>query len=315
MKGLIGLKITDTIKRKINDLKIPVRYKKSFYDINVIDGTYILGQLSWLFTRRVLRCLKRITHRSKEIIIVIICAIIFYLLMFRIGLILEKYSTWYEALWDLRTFFLTSIFIVIVNTNVNEENKRRDRLKKQFRTYKSYVFDSESYLKNLINLIGIPYSKDIFLTDKHLEEFQKELAENGQIETFTFTEIERKKYKNVYMYLISVNKKQILNLRNFLQFVELDISDIKKDKIYDWIVTGINQIEDEILIIENIAESYTPNELADFIKSSLTYNQYIIAELRRPWRWDHQRNMEIRQRIILKGNHIGKSFDSNEYWI
>ncbi|MFC4801323.1 hypothetical protein ACFPA1_18505 [Neobacillus sp. GCM10023253] len=303
------------MKREWN---IWVRYKKSTYRINLRDGLYIWGQMLWLLSRRILRGLKRVLLRSRNLIIVFVCAVIFSLVIIPIGLMMEKYQTWYDALWDLRTFFFTSIFIVFVTTNVNEEKRRREGLRKQFEIYSGYSFYAEWYLNRLVQLVGIPHSEKIFLTDSDRENFQKAVSEIHQAAEFAFDGLDNKRYKNLYVYLISLHKKQLSHLRDVFYFInsaDSDSLETHRDQARRWILSGIDMIEEEILLIENLHDNYTPQDLIHFVQNSLTYNLYIIAELRRPWRWDHQRNMEIRKRLTTNGQHIKGMFDYNQYWM
>ncbi|MBS4212854.1 hypothetical protein [Neobacillus rhizophilus] len=303
------------MKRKWN---IWVRYKKSTYQINLRDGLYILGQMLWLLSRRILRGLNRVLFRSRNLIIVSVCAVIFSLVIIPIGLMMEKYKTWYDALWDLRTFFFTSIFIVFVTTNVNEEKRRREGLRKQFEIYSGYSFYAEWYLNRLVQLVGIPSSEKIFLTDRDLKNFQKAVSEIHQASEFAFSGLDNKRYKSLHVYLIAIHKKQLSHLSDVLYFINSANSDsleMHRDQARRWILSGIDIIEEEILLIENLHDNYTPQDLIRFVQNSLTHNLYIIAELRRPWRWDHQRNMEIRKKLTSNGQHIKGMYDTNQYWM
>ncbi|MBU8919017.1 hypothetical protein BGM25_23510 [Bacillus sp. FJAT-29953] len=272
------------MKRKWN---IWVRYKKSTYQINLRDGLYILGQMLWLLSRRILRGLNRVLFRSRNLIIISVCAVIFSLVIIPIGLMMEKYKTWYDALWDLRTFFFTSIFIVFVTTNVNEEKRRREGLRKQFEIYSGYSFYAKWYLNRLVQLVGIPSSEKIFLTDQDVENFEKLVTESHQTAGFTFSSLDNKRYKNLYVFLIAIHKKQLSHLSDVLYFINSANSDsleMHRDQARRWILSGIDIIEEEILLIENLHDNYTPQDLIYFVQNSLTHNLYIIAELRRPWR-------------------------------
>lgn len=125
-------------ERRIINMPIFVRYKKSIYKINIKDGIFIIRNQVWLFTRRVLRLLKRILLRSSDIFIILLCVTAFSTLIVPMGIFIEKYNNWYDVFWDMRTFFLTSIIIAFVLTNLNEEKSRRINLYKQFYMYSAY---------------------------------------------------------------------------------------------------------------------------------------------------------------------------------
>ncbi|SFD02125.1 hypothetical protein SAMN05443252_1144 [Bacillus sp. OV322] len=310
------MKIINNIKEKILNTKIPVKYKQSIYKVKIPEAIYIYRQLSWLFSRRALRSIKRIVIRFKDITIVVICAFLFSSVIIPTGIALKKYTFWYEALWDMRTFFLTSILIVFVNTNISEERRRKEGLQKQFNYYLSYMFDAEQYLTKLVSLVGISsYDHKIFLTEELLNNFEKVISENPDVPEFTIPREEFIKYKNLHVYLIALNKRHVSTLRDLLH--SIDSSDSiqinNKESVRPWIKTGIDTIEDEILLINSLGENYKPKDISNFVLNSLTYNIYIIAELRRPWRWDYERNVQIRNKL-LNSEHV-KGFNSVEYWI
>lgn len=89
------------------------------------------------------------------------------------------------------------------------------------------------------------------------------------------------------------NIAHIINFSNKLE--------LRKESISDDINNGVNIIEKVVLILEHSSERYTYGQLIDFISDLLNYQESIIAGLRRPWRWDHARNMEIRNRLVSKG--------------
>lgn len=289
-----------------------VRYKGCTYKINIKDGKFILSQQLWLITRRFLRFFKRIALRSTNTIIVIICAILFAFIIIPIGLFLDEYDNWYDAIWDMRTFLLTSVFVVLISTNINAEKERRRTLNTQFETYTMFVFRTESYIEDLLLLTGSEFAKDIFLTERHFDDFNVDLASLKQKEYLSQTKFEKKEI----IELISLHQKYLMSVNNTLDFIYyFDNLELHKDTMRQSIEDGLSTIEKEMLILKHASESYTYGELIEYVTNSLNYQSSIIAELRRPWRWDHNRNMEIRNRLFTKGKPVTDIFDSNEYWL
>ncbi len=289
---------------------ILVRYKKSWYKINLRDGIFIWKQTAWLLIRRLLRFGKRIRNRSLNIVIVLICAILFSTLIIPIGINIEKYETWYDGLWDLRTFFLTSILIVFVNTNVAEERRRNEGLHKLFSTYSSFMFDSEYYIRDLLETVGLSYRDKIFLTQDSLYNFEEYLEEIIHYVT-SFNTMDKNDIKT---YMIHLHQKQLIEFKNVLHDINtIEPAEIRKDRVREWASRAVAKVESEIIKIQFSSKEYTPLEVINYIRENLINFEYSIAELRRPWRWDHERNMNIRYRLIYSGK-IVSSFDTNEYW-
>lgn len=152
-----------------------VKYQNAIYKINVKDGLFIISQQLWLFFRRFLRLSKRIVYRSTDTFIVIITAILFSSIIIPIGLFINEYEKWYDAIWDMRTFILTSVFVVLVSSNINAERERRQSLYKQFDNYSAIITSTEFYISDLFSIMGLGYERNIFLTDNHIDDFKDTL--------------------------------------------------------------------------------------------------------------------------------------------
>lgn len=306
------MKLQNRLKKILKKLKIIVPYKKSLYKINIVDGIFIFHQIIWLLVRRGLRLLKRVFSRSLNIVVVVICGILFSLLVIPLGISIDKYNTWYDGLWDLRTFILTSVLIVFVNNNISEEKGRNEALQKQYFTYHSFMFDTEKYIEDLLDAAGCSYQvSSIFLTENKLELFKRELA----VLPCSEFALNRHSFNHIEINLVSLNKKQINYLSNLLNYINVtDKLVFNKNSCRQWILEAINTIENENLKIKNYENHYEPDDIKNFINKCLVDYIYIIAELRRPWRWDHHRNMKIREKLLYKGKIVKGIDGSNSYW-
>lgn len=96
--------------------------------------------------KRILRFGKRIIWYMKDIIPIIMCGIIFELIVIPIGLFLNKYKSWIDGIWDLRTFLLTSVLIAIVLKIYSSESERHKSLTKQYEVYESFKYASQRFV-------------------------------------------------------------------------------------------------------------------------------------------------------------------------
>src|SRR5699024_2248308 len=223
-----------------------------------------------------------------------------------------------DVLWDMRLFLLTSFFIVLANLNINEEKKRREGLQSLFNTYTSFMYDTEDYIKEILKLINLFYQENIYLTEESYEKFEKLLINSPPIDNSVyFYNIDYNKYKTPYLYMIFLHKRHIDSLRYVLTFLSYTKdNEINIEETARWVSQLIRVIEEEILLIENLNEDYAPKDLHEFITETLLMqNLQVIANLRRPWRWDHERNMKIRLKLKHNGEHFKGIFDTNEYWL
>lgn len=293
-------------------MKLLIRYKGCTYSVNFKDGMFIFKQQFFLGLRRLLRFIKRVVLRSTNLGIVLLCAILFGAVIIPVGITIEKYNYWYEGLWDMRTFLLTSVLIVFVNTNLIEEKNRRDALHNQYYTYMTFMHESERYINELLSVINLPFTSCIFRSIEDYNDFSELLNNSDISKTIVSND---KRYKDPYIHMISVHQRHLHELRSVLSFINSSNNlEMHKREILEWLKDMIMLSEEEILILENKTLNYTSKELAEYLLLSSTNYIYIIAELRRPWRWDHEKNMRIRKVLYYHGKVIGENTDLNGYW-
>lgn len=274
-----------------------VIYKRTRYNLDIKDFIYILVQLTGLFLIRFVRFIKRLIKYLEQLKIAFFSIIIFAIIIIPLGLQLNKYQKWYDGLWDLRMFFLTSIFIVIMTNVINSEKKRKILLVKQLDLYKELSFQSHMYLHNLYSQLGFIYNNDIFLTNKHCDKFITTIDKADYLTTINklpiyMTNKDYFKYLSKKYYDILIKYKNFISSETILGYDENNTK-----KRYD---RCIDIIEKQLYIIGNINDDNYEIELKNFIKR-ITYSIFlVISELRKPWRLDYKRDCDIRKRLLGK---------------
>ncbi|NLE04272.1 MAG: hypothetical protein GX638_05640 [Crenarchaeota archaeon] len=76
----------------------------------------------------------------------------------------------------------------------------------------------------------------------------------------------------------------------------------------------LNEIRNERIIVDSFNVTELERQSLEFANHISGLLIHVIPQLRRPWRWDFERNQSIRQRLRNKGEHIGGEFDWNKYW-
>ena len=295
---------------------INIIYKRATYVINIKEGIHIVLNEMWLINRRFLRLGKRLLNYSKFIFLILFCLVIFTLGVIPLGLIFHKYTNWYDGIWDLRMFFLTSIVVVYVTTVINNEKKRKNILINQFNIYLELKFIAEGYLGVLCKNIGFTYDEDILLTSIHCDTFLEKM-QGYQIETShecfddSFDEIPS--YITKKDIFIMYSNRLLKVLREYKSYVSLDTIigfDSYTKERFD---SCINKIENEIYITDKINIENFEYELKSYIYS-MTYPIFLVlVEMRKPWRWDYERNKKIRNILREKAICI-KEYDKTNYW-
>ena len=78
--------------------------------------------------------------------------------------------------------------------------------------------------------------------------------------------------------------------KTFAQVIKggTSISDVEKQMIID------KEIQKELIQIDTDSQSYTETQLLKFIEHIGAHILFAIANIRRPWRWDVERNNKIK---------------------
>lgn len=248
----------------------------------------------YLMLKCILRFGKRIIWYMKDIIPIIMCGIIFELIVIPIGLFLNKYKSWIDGIWDLRTFLLTSVLIVIVLKIYSSESERHKSLTKQYEVYESFKYASQRFVCSLCRIVEIEINHDFFGTDTGFDDFyetikekleccfpeiQNEIIEDDYL-LYSTKKIPREVVIKIYFkqYLRELdNVNNLLYAENFIGPMEHAVEQI--NYIY-------NELQAEECVVEEQASNYTDIQLLKFVDVISRCIYPAVKDLRHPWRWD-----------------------------
>lgn len=301
-------------------MKVNIKQDKSIYSINIKDGIFIWKHQLWLKSRRLLRLGKRIAIYMKNLYPVYLFALIFVILIIPVGIKLEKYTTWESGIWDMRFFLLTSLFITLFSIIYTSEVKRHEILKRQNDMYNDFLYECEVFIQSLCQSIGFYYSDQIFTTDKHSEAFTQELNKFSQLPySYGSQNILQRlpKYMNEKTYFVLSSERFEFHIYEIYNYLGKDpIIGYKEYGDRRRFLDLIPHLNNERLIIQNIQNSQFKSEIIEFLNSELFWNIfYALASLRRPWRWDYERNQLIRRILVMKGKIISDTYDYTNHWL
>lgn len=260
-----------------------------------------------LIIKRGLRFLKRVAIYLKNYIPILMCVIMFEIIIVPIGIGLKEYDSWFDGIWDLREFMLTSFIIAIVVGIFSSETKRHKELENLYWTYQSFKFASERFICSLSRIADFRVEDHIFLTEEKFDLFYLKLIDKIESDLpmtnnliiidqrllYSTKELPRviaiKIYFDQYLRALDRLNRSLLT-HEFEGTIEHAIEQI--DYIY-------NDIKAELLLIENQKEDYTDAQVLRFVDSISRGIYPAIADIRRPWRWDIDINNKMRELILL----------------
>lgn len=257
---------------------------------------------------RFLRLAKRVIVYLRRYIPILFCIILFESIIIPVGIHLEKYTSWIDGVWDLRNFFFTSVLISFVGGILKEEYKRHKVLVKQFDVYQAFMFESEQFIDKLCLLMNVDYNETIFLNENQYEKYLSCVrAKIEECSKNAITKIDKlPMVRNTYVvystprvkprvYLkIAVERylRVIDNLSRCIQQSEfigiMDHAVSQLDAIYE-------QIQNELFQIEADGDNYTNVQLLKFTECVVRCIYPAVADIRRPWRWDIEKNNTMRK--------------------
>lgn len=293
-----------------------IKYKNSWYNINAEDARWINKQKRYLFIRRILRGGKRVFLYSKQTWLVVLSAIIFSTLILIIGYYSKQYNSIVEGVWDIKTFFFSSIFVVLFGTVVSAENRRNQRLKIQYLKYIDFLFASDQFIGELCKIGGFNYEHAIFLTEEHLSHYFDELEKymnSPRLRTSRIDDLPRHMTEKGFVKSICENYLYLLlDMKKYLNSGEI----VGNDDYYGitYIDYPISELRNAILIIEELSLEELQEESIRIAERLAGLLIHVIPQMRRPWRWDYEKNKKIRQVLNEKSEHVDGMYDHNKYW-
>lgn len=248
---------------------------------------------------RFLRLCKRFFAYLKHYIPIFFCIILFEIIIIPIGIELGKYTLWIDGIWDLRNFFFTAILISVVSGILQEEHKRNKELKKQFESYKLFMFESNQFINQLCLLLGVEPNNARFQNEDQLYAFlsrvynrihecaqqpSRKVIELPVVQNSHFVYSTPQIKSNAYVKIIFEHYLREIDILNqtILQssFIgTIDHAIYQLDSIYE-------DVRMELIEIESDTDIYTENQLLRFTESICRSIYPAIADIRRPWKWD-----------------------------
>lgn len=269
-----------------------IKYKNGIYQVNIQDYFLIKKEQVILKIKRLWRYLKRVYSSMQSLFIIFVFTLIYLIIIYLIGKTNHKYNNFLDAIWEFKEYFLSTFIITFAIDFSSKEQQRHKNLINQQYIAEDVMALSDKIIRTLLNFIGYEYQKDIFLTENH----RKYLEDSLTHFKCNFT--------------IKVQKNEIEELRitidEMINLLQLVCQGIKQNQYiisnYDRI-TGIdlcNNISESLNIIIN--EINTESKAEQLKKEVMELSEnllFVCGLLRRPWRWDYNRDQKIR-RILLK---------------
>lgn len=269
-------------------MKFTVKYEKEKYKASLIDKIKIERIKFVLILKRMVRGVRRLIPQNLLLYIwVTLFWILFGIITYHCGNIYKapcKYTIW-DMIWELKNTYFTSVVLTLLITSYNQNKGYRDKLEKQHYFYTEILSGFDRLFESFIGEEIYHYMP--FYNDKCLSATLDYIRNNGLMKQLDEDSL-----------IESINdilKKIVLlkHIENNGGIIEKSNNNFMKDIL-----------EAEFMLKKIKAKPQSIIENLEDISGKLFY---IIADMRRPWRWDIENNIKILQ-LLNKENDIESHF-------
>jgi hypothetical protein len=234
------------------------------------------------------RFVKRLFKYLNSVLYALIIILLYITLIYFIGKKLGFYNSLFDTIWETKNTIVSSIIIVYISNVIKNEKDRNDVLKKQFAFYGSIYFITDNIMAAVSGLIDCPHNYYYLMYQDIYDEFRNYVMNYNFNTTFSKTKLNnfRRQYKEALSDLNTITYK--------LNSIDLIASDMD----YSQLKKYIKKIANILHKIESNVVTGKVDTLKDDILTLCDELYYLVAELRKPWRWDLKRDNEIRKLLI-----------------
>lgn len=254
------------------------KYKKKWYKI--------IRNIIWILSRRVLRFGKRISKYIAECWYSIVGAIIVALFIIVVGFRMGKYVKVADAIWDLRIFLSSSIFIVVFSNIIKSETQRHESLIKQYYLYQEFMWNTENNINRLLGMLSKRYTGQILMTEEGWYTFKIALA--CKDEEFFDVPLEwdtKPEYFDKKSYVKHILNEEIETLQCVKAYVENHLLvNNEIDSCVRYCTEHTQYIKGLLFALEDMPEQDIYTYLEKWIEEIGDKCFLICAKLRKPWR-------------------------------
>lgn len=269
-------------------MKFTVKYKKQKYKVSLLDKVKIETIKFVLILKRLIRGARRLIPQNLILYIwVTLFWIVFGIITYHCGIIYKdpyEYTIW-DTLWELKNSYFTSVVLTLLITSYNQNKGYRDKLEKQHYFYYEIMSGFDKLFKPFIGdeiLYYMPFynKKCLSATIDYIKDndLMNWLDEDCLIE--------------------GIN--DVLEKITLLKHLENNGGVIGKSNSN--FMTDIITTEGKLKKIKSNPKSIIV-ELDEISRDLLE----IVADIRRPWRWDIENDIKILQ-LLNKENDIESQF-------
>jgi hypothetical protein len=231
-----------------------------------------------------------------------------------IGTLIGQYTSIVDALWDLKTVFLTAIFITGFYEGFINEYKWHSRLKEQYYVYIEFIYKSECFVNGLYALAGINSRIDLKEycsnenssrgLENYLARQKKKVSHREEVSFIQDTLSYKEEMIPRRLFCIDLLDHYLNDLKELSSFINSELYIGDRHLGSEWLSDLYSVLNRELLSINYMNLSLSNEIFLNFLLGVLSPIAIVIISLRKPWYWDKEINDKIEG--IINRNQFGK---------
>ena len=243
------------------------------------------------------RFIKRLFKYLNSVLYTLIIICMYITIVYLVGKKMNLYDTFFDTIWETKNMIVTSIIIVYVSNVIKQEKDRNQALKKQFAFYGSIYYIADNIIGAVSGLIDCPHNYYYLMYQDIYDGFRDYVMNYNFNTVFSRSKLNnfRKQYREALYDLNTITYR--------LNSIDLIASDMD----YSQLKTYIKRITNQLHKIDSDSKAGTVITMKNDILALCDELYYLVAEIRRPWRWDLKRDNYIRK-LLVENNSNSKNY-------
>ncbi len=246
---------------------------------------------SWLVIRRILRNCKRLIIEITKYWYIVIAVMGISIIIILLGLYFNVYTSWRRGLWDLRTFLMSSIVIVIFNNVIKSEADRHKKLIVQHSKYTNFIYEETKFINSLLSIFGFYCNIDPLLSsNRHnlfinsIDALKIGLSYSALTTPPNYIEIPEYYTREIYIKFLCKNNIEIIkNTKKYFE-EKLLVNVSETTFLLGKCDEAIEKCNEILYTVDILDEGVFECIMLDWITSLSSISFLICAVMRRPWR-------------------------------
>lgn len=292
----VGVRYYLQYMKESGDVYAKVKYKGGTYSVNILDKVKIEGIKAILLAKRVKRRIFLLIPNNFVLYLgLTFCWVLFGIFTYYVGIDFKSPQAYTvkDVMWELKNSYFTSVVLALCIAGYSQNSGYKKRIEVQH----DFYVDS---MRTFDHLFKIFIGNEVY----HYMPFYNRECLNDTLEYIKELEV---KDCEVTLGEFKINLEEILEQLEKIEYERRNnnIVGMHKERLGDDIQRSKNLIKQKLKQCNNL------EQIKDATREVANSLFYIIADIRRPWRWDIENDKKI---LGLLAKYEGNGIEDDFYY-